>query len=67
MAACTLNDRSGRYIQGAHYKEAIEPVELPEQTLTYNGKIDRPRLSKKAFQKQKLSLWQEDTVDVLQN
>ena len=51
MAACTLNDRSGRHIQGAHYKEAIEPVELPEQTLTYNGKIDRPRLSKKALSK----------------
>jgi len=51
MAACSLNDRSGRQIQGAHYKEAIEPVELPEQTLTYNGKIDRPRLSKKALSK----------------
>ena len=51
MAACTLVDRAGRYIQGGHYKEAINPVELPEQTLTYNGKIDRPRLSKKALSK----------------
>ena len=51
MAACSLNDRSGRHIHGAHYKEATSPVELPEQTLTYNGKIDRPRLSKKALSK----------------
>ena len=48
MAACTLIDRTGRHIQGGHYKEATTPVELPEQTLTYNGKIDRPRLSRKA-------------------
>ena len=46
MAACSLNDRSGRHIHGGHYKEALTPVELPEQTMTYNGKIDRPRLSK---------------------
>ena len=51
MAACTLVDRAGRHIQGGHYKEAINPVELPEQTLTYNGKIDRPRLSRKALSK----------------
>ena len=42
MAASTLVDKANRYIQGGHYKEAIEPIELPEQTLTYNGKIDRP-------------------------
>ena len=51
MAACSLNDRSGRHIHGGHYKEALTPVELPEQTMTYNGKIDRPRLSKKALSK----------------
>ena len=51
MAASTLVDRAGRHIQGGHYKEAINPVELPEQTLTYNGKIDRPRLSRKALSK----------------
>ena len=54
MAACTLVDRTGRHIQGGHYKEAIEPVELPEQTLTYNGKIDRPRLSKTALSKSEI-------------
>ena len=51
MAASTLVDKANRHIQGGHYKEAIEPIELPEQTLTYNGKIDRPRLSKKALSK----------------
>ena len=34
MAACTLNDRSGRHIHGGHYKEAISPIELPDQTLS---------------------------------
>ena len=54
MAACTWNDRSGRNIFGGHYKEAQSPIELPEQTLTYNGKIDRPRLSKKALSKSEI-------------
>ena len=31
MAAGTLKDRSGRHIHGAHYKEALDPIELPEQ------------------------------------
>ena len=51
MAASTVNERSGRKIQGGHYKEAIEPVELPEHGFVYNGKIDRPRLSKRALSK----------------
>ena len=51
MAASAVNERSGRYIQGAHYKEANEPVELPEQGYVYNGKIDRPRLSRIALSK----------------
>ncbi len=51
MAASTLVERSGRAIHGAHYKEAIQPVELPEQTNVYNGKIDRPRLSRRALSK----------------
>lgn len=49
MAAATLHERSARHITGAHYKEAATPVELPEQTCTYNGKIDRPRLSRRAL------------------
>ena len=56
MAAGTLKDRSGRHIHGAHYKEALDPIELPEQNLTYNGKIDRPRLSKKALSKSDIEL-----------
>ena len=51
MAASTLNERSNRRVSGAHFKEALEPVELPEQTYTYNGKIDRPRLSRRALSK----------------
>ena len=51
MAASTVVPRSGRTIFGAHYKEATKPVELPEQGFVYNGKIDRPRLSKRALSK----------------
>ena len=45
IAATTLNNRSGRHISGGHFKEVPHPIELPEQTKTFNGKIDRPRLS----------------------
>ncbi len=51
MAACTAVSRAGRSVSGGHYKEATEPVALPEQTCTYNGKIDRPRLSSVALDK----------------
>ncbi len=51
IAASTLVERSGRTIVGAHYKEAAQPVELPEQANVYNGKIDRPRLSRRALSK----------------
>lgn len=51
MAASTKIERSGRTIFGAHFKEAAEPVELPEHTCCYNGKIDRPRLSRRALSK----------------
>ena len=49
MAASTVTERSGRTIFGGHYKEAVTPVELPEQGFVYNGKIDRPRLSRRAL------------------
>lgn len=52
MAASTWEERSGRTIFGAHFKEAKEPIELPVQTRgTYNGKIDRPRLARRALSK----------------
>ena len=54
MAASTVVDRSGRHITGGHYKEALTPVELPEQGYVYNGKIDRPRLSNKALSKDEI-------------
>jgi len=54
ISASTINDRSGRHIHGAHYKEALTPIELPEQGFIYNGKIDRPRLSKKALSKSEI-------------
>ena len=54
MAASTVVDRSGRYITGGHYKEALTPVELPEQGFVYNGKVDRPRLSNKALSKDEI-------------
>ncbi|MBI5615484.1 MAG: N,N-dimethylformamidase [Gammaproteobacteria bacterium] len=54
MAAATAQAASGRHICGAHYREATTPVELPRQTLTYNGKIDRPRLSARALSKHEI-------------
>ncbi len=54
MAASTLRERSGRTIFGAHYREAREPVELPEQTHVYNGKIDRPRVCHEALSKSEI-------------
>ena len=54
MAASTIKDHSGRHIHGAHYKEALNPIELPEQSFVYNGKIDRPRLSKRALSKSEI-------------
>lgn len=54
MAAATRVPASGRSICGAHYKEATAPVELPEQCDTYNGKIDRPRLTAAALDKSEI-------------
>lgn len=54
MAASTLQERSGRHIFGGHYKEAAAPVELPEQVNCYNGKIDRPRLSRRALSRSEI-------------
>ena len=52
MGASSWTERSGRSVFGAHFKEAPEPVELPVQDRsTYNGKIDRPRLSRRALSK----------------
>ena len=51
MAASVLRERSARTIFGAHYREARQPVELPEQTHVYNGKIDRPRVCHQALSK----------------
>ena len=54
MAASTAVSNSGRSICGAHYKEALTPVALPEQCDTYNGKIDRPRLTAAALGKHEI-------------
>ncbi len=54
MAASTLHNRTGRHIYGGHYKEARNPIELPEQVNVYNGKIDRPRLSRRALDRSEI-------------
>ena len=54
MAASTKYERSGRHISGGHFKEVLEPIELPEQIHTYNGKIDRPRLSRRALSRSEI-------------
>ena len=51
MAASTEVSDSGRSIHGGHFKEAREPIALPQQSDVYNGKIDRPRLSERALAK----------------
>ena len=51
FAAATAQADSGRAIQGGHFKEALEPVALPQQDWCYNGKIDRPRITSKALSK----------------
>ncbi len=51
IAAATAQVDSGRSIQGGHYREAVEPVSLPEQDWCYNGKIDRPRVAGRALSK----------------
>lgn len=54
MAASTLHTRTGRHIFGGHFKEASNPIELPEQVNVYNGKIDRPRLSRRALNRSEI-------------
>ena len=49
MAALTAKVASGRSVFGGQYKELSAPLELPVQSNSYNGKIDRPRLSKVAL------------------
>tara|TARA_B100001059_G_scaffold67466_1_gene64252 strand:- start:7455 stop:9812 length:2358 start_codon:yes stop_codon:yes gene_type:complete len=52
IAASCKHNRSNRHLtQSGHYKEILEPIELPEQAVCYNGKIDRPRLSSSALSK----------------
>lgn len=51
FAAATKVAVSGRSICGGHYKEATDPVGLPEQIWCYNGKIDRPRVAAAALSK----------------
>jgi N,N-dimethylformamidase len=54
MAARTEVAKSGRTIFGGHFREAREPVELPQQADVYNGKIDRPRLAARALDKSEI-------------
>ncbi len=49
IGALTKRASSGRSLFGAHYKDAKEPVALPLQSNLYNGKVDRPRLSRVAL------------------
>lgn len=46
IGALTKTVSSGRVAFGGHFREAKAPVELPVQFACYNGKVDRPRLSR---------------------
>jgi N,N-dimethylformamidase len=48
MAASSAAANSGRHICGAHFIEVKEPLEIPENTCNYNGKIERPKFLKRA-------------------
>lgn len=46
LGALTKEPSSGRVAFGGHFKEAETPIDLPVQFACFNGKIDRPRLSR---------------------
>ncbi len=56
MAASTEQTRSGRSIFGGHFVELTEPWELPVHTHKYNGKIDRPRVARRALDDAEIEL-----------
>ncbi len=49
MAASTEQVDSGRSVFGGLYKELASPLRIPIHGTNYNGKIDRPRLSRRAL------------------
>ena len=49
MAASTEQVDSGRSVFGGLYRELPSPLRLPFHGTNYNGKIDRPRLSRRAL------------------
>ena len=56
MAASTAESRSGRSICGGHFVELTKPWELPVHTHKYNGKIDRPRIARRALSEAEIEL-----------
>ena len=49
MAASTLKIASGRYVGGGHFKDVQTPLEIPIHFQSYNGKIERPKISSRAL------------------
>lgn len=56
MAASTEKTNSGRSIFGGHFVELTKPWELPVHTEKYNGKIDRPRIARRALTEAEIEL-----------
>ena len=56
MGASTLSSTTDRNLFGAHYSYLEKPLEIPEHTMKYNGKIERPRLSNKALNRDQIEI-----------
>jgi len=49
MAAYSAESDSGRVASGGHFSDLPAPVVLPLQSGLFNGKLDRPRVSRRAL------------------
>ena len=56
MAASTSETHTGRLLSGGHYDHLKEPLEVPEHTTKFNGKIERPRLSNAALGRDQIEI-----------
>jgi N,N-dimethylformamidase len=56
MAAASEEPHSGRFIGGAHFRDVTEPIEIPINTMNYNGKIERPKLARRALSDAEIEL-----------
>ena len=56
MAASAEQADCGRAIYGGHYAHLAEPWSIPAHTQKFNGRIDRPRLARRAMNRAEIEL-----------